>query len=171
MKYAALALGLPLFSIGCMPAAPAVAPSKASEIEAVHLAGEGPRTLAEAEGKVVIVQFWSTYCDPCRRSFERAEALAREFPDDVVVVAVGLDDPSAEEEVRAFVADNPASFPMVWDRGRVTRDGYRPRTPGATYVVDREGQVRFVHSKSEAGTEETIAREIRSIIAPVPLAK
>jgi thiol-disulfide isomerase/thioredoxin len=51
----------------------------APEITATYVTGSGPRTILEARGRVVIVDFWTTYCDPCTRAFRKYEALMKEL--------------------------------------------------------------------------------------------
>ncbi|MBL8741199.1 MAG: TlpA family protein disulfide reductase, partial [Myxococcales bacterium] len=70
----------------------------AAELVATYVTGEGPKTLAEAKGKVVIVDFWATYCDPCRKSFPKYQELVDQFGGELAVIAISVDEPSDVDE-------------------------------------------------------------------------
>jgi peroxiredoxin len=141
-------------------------PAPAHEIDATYLSGEGPRTLADARGRVVVVQFWATYCDPCKRSFPKYQQLVDQFEGQLVVLGVSVDEPGddARHALGHFVQETPVRFPLLWDEGGATRQAYRPRHLPTSYVIDQQGAVRFVHARYEAGTDEQIASEVRSLL-------
>jgi hypothetical protein len=55
----------------------------AAEIQGTFVTGEGPKTLADAKGKVVIIDFWATYCQPCKKSFPKYQELVEQFGGDL----------------------------------------------------------------------------------------
>jgi thiol-disulfide isomerase/thioredoxin len=68
----------------------------APEITAEPIGGEGPKTLAEALGKVVVVDFWASCCGPCKASFPIYQTILDKFPGDVAVIAVDTDEPGSK---------------------------------------------------------------------------
>lgn len=70
--------------------------------------------LAKHKGKIVLVDYWATWCGPCRKKFPHTVALAKEHADDgLVVIGVSLDDEDSQEEVEKFLADQHATFENV----------------------------------------------------------
>jgi peroxiredoxin len=141
--------------------------ARAQEIQAVHLTGEGPKSLAEAKGLVVVVQFWSTYSDACRRSFPKYQELLSEFEGKLAVLAISVDEPEdgAAQQILRFGAETAVRFPLLWDTTGATREAYRPRHLPTSYIIDRHGVVRFVHASYEAGTPQKMATQIASLLS------
>ncbi len=139
----------------------------AAELFAAHLTGDGPRTLADAKGKVVVLHFWASYCDPCRRSLPRYQALQESYGDRVAVIGVGIDEPGdgVETAVNDFASEADVRFPLLWDRSGKVKAAYRPRHLPSTYVIDQQGVVRFVHARDEAGTDDMVALQLDSLLA------
>jgi peroxiredoxin len=107
------------------------------------LAGRTHR-LADYRGKVVLVNFWATWCEPCRDempSLARLQAALADRP--FTVLAVNLDEPVSR--VRKFLARTPLNFPVLLDRDAVVAKAWRARILPATYLVGRDGRIRQVH--------------------------
>jgi thiol-disulfide isomerase/thioredoxin len=96
--------------------------------------------LADARGKVVVLDFWATWCNPCLRAMPRLDALSRAHPD-VVVVAINIDDP--EEAWALFDERKYAMTLLAGDRE--TSDRYGVSAIPHTVLIDRAGNVRKVH--------------------------
>ncbi|HEY1015956.1 MAG TPA: TlpA disulfide reductase family protein [Herpetosiphonaceae bacterium] len=99
--------------------------------------------LSEYRGKSLLINFWATWCEPCRREMPDLEAISRERAD-VAVIGVNLRESS--EQVGAFAAELNLTFPTMLDRtGDVTRYfGVGVGLP-TTYFVDGAGQIRRIH--------------------------
>ena len=129
-------------------AAPAPAPrssqGRAVDFEAERLGGAGRLRLSELRGKIVVVDFWASWCVPCRRSFPYWAALReRVGAETLEIVAVSVDEERAAAE--DFVREIDAPFPAVWDEGqRIVTAWAAPAMPTA-YLIDRAGVVRLVH--------------------------
>src|SRR5262245_12255473 len=65
----------------------------APELTAEAVSGDGPKNLKTAQGKVVILDFWGTFCEPCKKSFPKYQEIVDQFPGDVAVIAVSVDEP------------------------------------------------------------------------------
>lgn len=136
------------------------APAPAFELPAV--AGGGKQSLAEYAGKVVIVDFWATWCQPCKQSFPAYQKLVVRMGLDLVVVAISQDDDA--EYIPAFVSETGAKFPVVWDESKSVAKAYDPPTMPTAFVVDKSGIVRFVHVGYRPGDEATLEQEVRSLM-------
>ena len=136
------------------------APAPAFELRAV-LGGE-QQSLAAHAGKVVIVDFWATWCQPCKQSFPAYQKLTTELGGELVVVGISQDDD--DKYIRAFLSETGAKFPVVWDEGKSVAKAYDPPSMPTAFVVDKSGIVRFVHVGYRAGDESTLEAEVRSLL-------
>jgi len=134
------------------------------ELAAPELGGREVR-LGDAQGKVRVVDFWATWCDPCREQLPALERLARSHQaEGLRVYAVSVDEDRAQ--VEAFLADAPLGLTVLWDKGgaRHTERLDVQRLP-TTLVVDRAGLVRYVHQGYDRSNEEALAREVQRLLA------
>ena len=98
--------------------------------------------LADYRGKVVLVNFWATWCVPCREEMPSIERLrgsleGRPF----VVLAVNLAEP--ESRIRKFLEAVPVSFPVLLDRNAQTAKAWQARVLPATFIVGPDGVARY----------------------------
>ncbi len=135
-----------------------VAPGAAfPPLAADGLAG-GP--LPDTSGKVVIVDFWASWCAPCKASFPAYSRLQGEFAArGLVVVGISVDESPAA--YAAFVARLKPSFATLHDSKHALVALVQVPTMPTSYLVDREGKVRFVHAGFHGDATE---RELRSEI-------
>jgi len=140
--------------------------AEAPEIDAEDVTGEGPTTIKEAKGKVVIVDFWATFCHPCKKSFPKYQALMDEFGNDLAIIAVSVDgeDDVTKETLEKFAEETGAKFKIMWDTKQATAKKYSPAKMPTSFVIDKEGVIRHVHAGYEAGEEDKIAEEIKELI-------
>jgi cytochrome c biogenesis protein CcmG/thiol:disulfide interchange protein DsbE len=100
----------------------------------------GTLTLASLRGKYVLVNFWASWCVPCRDEAPLLERAWRQYRDRGLVV-VGVDIQDLEPEARKFIAQFKVSYPNVRDRdGRVSR-AYGTTGVPETFFIDRDGRV------------------------------
>jgi thiol-disulfide isomerase/thioredoxin len=112
-------------------------PEPAPDFELPSLAGGAVR-LAELRGRVVLVNLWATWCEPCRDEMPAMEILARDLgPRGLAVVAVNFKE--AEEPIRRFVRDYALTFPVLLDADGAVAARYRAFGLPATYLIDRRG--------------------------------
>ncbi|MGD0136186.1 MAG: TlpA disulfide reductase family protein [Bryobacteraceae bacterium] len=96
-------------------------------------------TLRSLAGKVVLVNFWATWCPPCRKELPDLEALAERFGSRCLVV-LAISDEEAEK-VRPFVADHKLSYPVLLDPGRKVNDLFQVVGIPKSFVYDRSGKL------------------------------
>jgi peroxiredoxin len=140
----------------------------APEITVETVGGDGPKTLKAAAGKVVILDFWGTFCDPCKKSFPKYQEIADQFPGDVAILAVAVDDPDnvKKEALVTFAKENHAKFAIVWDKDHSTskKYGIDNLTMPSSFVIDKEGKVRHLHVGFHDGEESKITAEIKDLM-------
>jgi thiol-disulfide isomerase/thioredoxin len=101
----------------------------------------GPMRLADLRGKVVLLNFWATWCMPCRQEMPTLETLYQRYKDaGLVVLAVNMDTLSTTG-VEAFVQEVAVTFPIVLDPAWATAQTYRVLGLPTTYLIDRAGNV------------------------------
>ena len=128
--------------------------------------GEGPKTVAEASGKVLIVDFWATYCDPCKKSFPKYQELVEQFGGDLAVIGVSVDEKgdASKETIEEFAKTTGVKFSLVWDTEKTAAKAYSPPNMPTSYVIDKTGVVRHVHAKYQVGEEAAIAEEVKALL-------
>lgn len=96
-------------------------------------------TLSQLKGKIVMVNFWATWCPPCRKEMPDMETLHKRYKEKgLVIVAISDED---EAKVRPFIAENKYSFPVLLDPGRKVNDAYQVDGIPKTFIYNREGKL------------------------------
>jgi len=124
--------------------------------------GKQKVSLRSFAGKVVVVDFWATWCSPCHESFPVYQRLASKFGSKLAVIGVSVDE--APGGIAPFAKGTGATFPLAWDEGQITSKSYQPPTMPTSYVIDASGVVRFVHSGFHSGEEQELESEISSLL-------
>ena len=127
----------------------------------VALAGDLPAT----GGRVVLVDFWASWCAPCRDSFPAFARLHRAYgPRGLVIVAVSVDQKPAEYD--AFIRKHQPPFAAPRDQGRRLVERVAVPAMPTSYLLGRDGRVRFLHRGFFGkATEEELGRQIETLLA------
>jgi thiol-disulfide isomerase/thioredoxin len=150
-------------------APPVVRGASAPAFDLPHLSaadaeGTGSLNLADLRGRVVLVNFWATWCEPCEREMPAMERLYQALPrDQFELVAVAIDD--SESDVVAFQDEYRLSFPIVLDSDQRVYGAYQTMGVPESLLIDRQGRIieRYVGPR-EWDAPEYQAR-IREIVA------
>jgi len=95
--------------------------------------------LKEQKGKVVVVNFWATWCPPCRKEMPDLDELYKRFKDQgLLVLAISDEDMG---KVRPFIADHKVSYPILLDPGRKVNELFQIEGIPRTFVYDRDGKL------------------------------
>jgi peroxiredoxin len=139
---------------------------KAPDVAAAYVTGEGPKSLADAKGKVVILDFWGTYCGPCKASFPKYQELLDQFGKDLAIIAVSEDDPddAKESNLKDFAKKTGVKFTILWDKEKKTAKVYNPPNMPTSFIIDKDGNISSMHAKYEAGDEKKIAEEVKALL-------
>jgi peroxiredoxin len=146
-----------LVAIAERPAAPALALPE-DETKTLH-------RLADLRGKVVLVNFWATWCPPCRKelpSMERVWQLLKN--EGFVVLGVNVDESS--DEIYAFTAgmETPPTFPLLLDEGARVAQAWPVKGLPTTYVVDKKGRIAFAAVGGREFDNPVIVEQIRGLL-------
>ena len=125
-----------------LPAGPGDVGQPAPDFALERPAG-GQIRLADYRGQVVLLNFWATWCVPCRSEMPGIEATYRAYRErGFQVLAVNVQESPAD--VQPFIAELGLSFPAVLDRDAAVSRLYRARALPSSFLVDRDGTVRHV---------------------------
>lgn len=100
--------------------------------------------LSQYRGKVLYLDFWASWCGPCKQSFPWMNAMQAKYgAKGLQVLAINLD--TKREDARKFLLGNPAAFELAYDAQGHTPRLYNVKTMPSSYVIDRAGKVAAVH--------------------------
>lgn len=130
----------------------------APAFERVPLHGGQPIALKHYRGKVVMVDFWASWCAPCRKSMPYFNELrARYRKQGFEILAVNLD--GRIEQALRFLRDYPVDYPVVHDSGTLP-ERYGLQVMPTSYIIDRQGRVHDIHY----GYKDSDKAEIQRVI-------
>jgi thiol-disulfide isomerase/thioredoxin len=115
--------------------------------------------------KVVLVDFWASWCVPCKDSFPTMNELQKKYADrGLVIIAINVDEKRADMDV--FLKAHPASFIVVRDAAQKLVDLTGIVTMPSSFLLDRAGKVRYLHNGFHGEkTKQEYVTEIESLLA------
>jgi peroxiredoxin len=153
---AALIVALPALAISSSAPAP--------DFTLASRAGK-PVSLAQFKGQVVMINFWATWCGPCRQEMPHLEAIHKKYSKmGFTMLGVNVEpDPKAAS---AWLAKQgtPVSFPILFDTDSKVSKLYSVAGMPSTVIVDRKGKVRVLHKGYKPGDENEYLNSIRTLI-------
>ncbi len=130
----------------------------APDFEKATLTGQKLK-LSALRGKVVLVDFWASWCEPCKKELPLLNKLAAKLrPQGIEIVAINIDDDRARAE--AFVKEHGLTLTVVADIDKSIVGKYEPPKMPSSFVVDKSGVVRQVNDGFEPGDETKIERQL-----------
>lgn len=121
--------------------------------------------LEDYRGKVIIVNFWATWCPPCRAempSMQRAWEQLRE--EDILMLAINVG--QDEEAIFQFTADYPVDFPLLMDQDSAVTGKWPVRGLPSTYVVDTEGRLAYKAIGGREWDDPALLDQVRALKKP-----
>ena len=119
--------------------------------------------LSEQRGNIVMVNFWASWCGPCRDELPKMEALYQEYQDmGFEILAVNVDDDESKADV--LLDDIEVSFPILFDRTNKTSKLYDVSAMPTTILIDRNGNKRFLHKGYKPGYENDYKKQIKKLL-------
>jgi peroxiredoxin len=149
-------LALSLLALGAQAASPA------PDFTLKTTAGPNLR-LAEQRGQVVMVNFWATWCAPCRQEMPHLNALYDKYRSaGFVLLGVNVDDDPVKATAEA--AKWGIRFPVLLDPTKSVGKAYALSAMPTTVVIDRDGRVRHVHQGYRNGVEQVYEQQVRALV-------
>ena len=100
-------------------------------------------TLKQFRGKVVFLDFWAPWCDPCREELPALDALYKKYSNEGLEI-IGIDIDSSEKLVTEFLQKVPVTFTVLIDKKGIIRRGYNFRTLPTAFIIGKDGVIRYV---------------------------
>lgn len=145
-----------------LAAAAAVPGSPAPELVLASRDG-GKVNLADLKGQVVMINFWATWCGPCRQEMPLLAQLHTKYePLGFTLLGVNVEPDSAAAV--NWLKGMPVQFPILFDTDSAVAGRFGVEGMPSTVFVDRKGQVRYVHRGYKPGDEAKYADMIRSLV-------
>lgn len=163
LRRAARALLAATLAVGASAAMSAVALSAAAPDFTLRRV-DGPNLrLQEQRGQVVLVNFWATWCGPCRQEMPHLNRLYEKYrPSGFVLLGVNIDeDAKAAVELALRLG---LKFPVLLDTDKRVSRLYDLSAMPATVLIDRDGRARFLHRGYREGMEQTYEQQIRDLL-------
>ena len=155
---------LPLLLAGALASAHATVQlsSSAPDFTLKSVAGPNLR-LQEQRGQVVMINFWATWCGPCRQEMPHLNRIYDKYRSTgFVLLGVNIDDdPRAAADLAAKLG---LRFPVLLDTDKKVSRVYDMSAMPATLLVDRDGRVRYIHRGYRDGVEKTYEEQVRSLL-------
>lgn len=121
------------------------------------------RSLDALRGKVVYVDFWGSWCLPCRESLPFLNGIRNSLSrDDFEVLAINLDE--LAEDADRFLSKYPVDYPVLADPGHTTLDVYGVEVLPSSFLIDREGRLCTNHVGFTSARKDAIEDEIRALV-------
>jgi len=119
-------------------------------------------TLAKHEGKVLIVNFWATWCPPCRAEMPSMQRAWEVVKDDGIVL-LGVNMGEDEDRIWTFTADYPVDFPLLLDRDGSVTERWPLKGLPTTFVVDGEGRLVYQAIGERAWDDPVLLDKVRAL--------
>jgi thiol-disulfide isomerase/thioredoxin len=119
--------------------------------------------LADYRGKVVLVNFWATWCEPCREEMPSIERLRQSLAGKPFeVLAVNIGEPLGR--IERFLEKMPLGFPMLLDRDTGAAKAWKARVVPATFLVGSDGRIRYVHYGELDWSSEPVRKRVAELL-------
>jgi peroxiredoxin len=120
--------------------------------------------LADYGDKLVILNFWATWCVPCRQEMPHLQALYERYNSlGFELLAVNVEKNNAEG-ARKWLEETPVTFPVLFDRSNEVTKLYKVQTMPSTVLVARDGTMRFIHHGYKPGYENDYQTQVRALL-------
>lgn len=124
-------------------------------------------SLEKLRGRVVYIDFWASWCGPCRRSFPWMNDMQQRYgARDLTIVAINVD--KRREDADRFLRQYPASFAIVFDAAGTTPGAYDVQAMPSSYVVDRNGRIAAIELGYRDESASKLDAKIRMLIEARP---
>ncbi len=114
--------------------------------------------------KLVLIDFWATWCSPCMRYLPKLHEIQELFIDELLLVTISIDRPRNHSDVRRVIRSQNYDFITLLDPNGEVQRQYNVRTVPHTFLIDREGRIVYDHSGYRQGDEEALIAKIRALL-------
>jgi len=120
-------------------------------------------SLEQLKGKVVMLNFWASWCGPCRTEMPLLEQMHKRYSSlGFSLIGVNVEANTADAE--RWLKDTPVSFPVLFDRESKVSKMYDVNAMPSTVFIDRKGNIRYLHRGYKPGDESEYLNQIRALL-------
>ena len=152
---ATLLLALPASGAG-----PASGPAPQFTLDA---RGGSKISLTQYKGQVVMLNFWASWCGPCRQEMPLLENIYKKY-NKMGFTLIGVNVEPDSKAAEGFLKATPVSFPVIYDKDSTVSKAYDVSGMPSTVIIDRKGNIRVLHRGYKPGDENEYLDSVRSLI-------
>ncbi|HEX9163791.1 MAG TPA: TlpA disulfide reductase family protein [Thermoanaerobaculia bacterium] len=128
-------------------------------------ARSGTVSLHDLRGKVVYVDFWASWCGPCRQSFPWMSSMSEKYAKDgLVIVAVNLD--KDVDAAGSFIQEYTPPFTIAFDPAGKTAEAFGVEAMPSSFIVSRTGKIMYAHQGFEQSKSKALEEKIKDALKP-----
>lgn len=137
------------------------------------VSGEEFRLSEHIGDAVILVNFWATWCEPCRIEMPHLNRMQETYGDQgLIVLCIAMDGPESVSRVRSHVSRYNFEFTVLLDQESEVTQLYNPRRAAPfNALIDRSGNIVWSHEGYSPGDEEELEEQIRELLGPAPAAE
>ena len=121
--------------------------------------------LSEHRGEVIMLSFWATWCDKCKQNFPVLNNIYLKYRDKgFTLLSINTEDEDDLKKVRKWLKGRKVAYPILLDTTHAVSDKYEVSDMPSTYILDRDGHLRFVHNGFEEGYEDEVLKQVRELM-------
>ncbi|HTQ37304.1 MAG TPA: TlpA disulfide reductase family protein [Steroidobacteraceae bacterium] len=151
-----------LFALLAAPALAGTPSGPAPQFQLQSIAG-APVSLGQFKGQVVMINFWASWCGPCRKEMPILDKLYAKYkPMGFTMIGVNVE-PDSKDALQWLKA-TPVTFPILFDTKSEVSKAYQVTGMPSTVIVDRKGNLRWLHSGYKPGDENEYLDQIRALV-------
>ena len=123
----------------------------------------GSITLSKLDNKVIYVDFWATWCTPCRKSFPWMNEMHNKYKKKgLKIIAINLDDNS--ENAKSFLKKYPVDFTIAYDPEGETADNYKVKVMPSSYLIGKKQKIISTHFGFKNKDKDTLELEFKKAL-------
>ena len=119
--------------------------------------------LSDYRGNVVLLNFWASWCGPCRQEMPLLEAMYKKYKKlGFVILGVNVEQDSSK--ANTYLSDVSVSFPVLYDNNNTASKLYNVSAMPTTVIIDRNGNMRYLHKGYKPGYEKDYKKQVKTLI-------
>jgi peroxiredoxin len=150
-------------TLSALATAASVGPGTPAPAFQLPAAAGSPVGLADLKGQVVLINFWASWCGPCRQEMPVLEQMYRKYKA-AGFTLLGVNVEPKSNDAVGFLKSTPVSFPILFDTDSKVSTLYEVSGMPSTVIVDRKGKVRYIHHGYKPGDESEYLDQIRTLM-------
>src|SRR5215813_980511 len=120
-------------------------------------------SLAQYKGQVVMLNFWASWCGPCRQEMPLLEDIYKKY-NKMGFTLIGVNVEPDSKAAEGFLKQTPVSFPVIYDKESMVSKAYDVSGMPSTVIIDRKGNIRVLHRGYKPGDENEYQDSIRNLV-------